>query len=168
MNFLANGKVQFDDQYEMCYNLFNAIGIGVANGTNYLYDQDTGITLNYKGKAIKAAIVPQPIYAGKTDVVFNPVMNHNIMTTLFGYYIDKEADSTNQIGFLSQYVEDNEARDKQRLVVRTVNGDVYSNFYTDLYLAFVECIFTLSGDYNVDLTNLDTNCWGGDERNGLK
>ena len=153
MNFLPNGKMIFDDIYEMYFQLFAEIGLGI-NQNQYLYDQDSMIVLKYKDKYIKATVTPQEIYAGRTDIVFDPSKNYNLMTTLFGYFIDKESSTEGKIKYASQYIEDDPSKTKQRLVVKTANGDIVSSFYFNIYLAYIECIFILSG-YNVDLANFD-------------
>ena len=153
MNYLPNGKMVFDDVFEMYFQLFAEIGLGI-NQNQYLYDQDNLQVLRYKDKYIKATVKPQEIYAGKTDVVFEPAKNYNLMTTLFGYFIDKETALSGNIDYRSQYIEDDITRTKQRLVVKTGNGDIYSSFYFNIYLAYIECIFILSG-FDVDLSNLD-------------
>ena len=156
MNFLPNGVTIVDDIFEMNYNLFNEIGLKV-NMQGYLQDEDTGIVLQYKEKYIKATVTPVEIYAGKTDIIFDPATNYHLMATLFGYYLDKMRNSEegDKIGYIAQYIEDeNELREKQRVVVKTRNGEYGSRFYYNVYLGFVECIFGLSGSL-VDLTNLD-------------
>ena len=40
MIILPNGRVQFNDKYEMNFNLFAEMGLGL-NHEGYLYDQDT-------------------------------------------------------------------------------------------------------------------------------
>ena len=108
MQITANGKMMFDDIYEMFYHLFTEIGLGI-NTDQYLYDQDTMTVLKYKDKWIKATVQPVEIYAGKTDIVFDPARNYNLMTTLFGYFISKESNSPegDRIKFNSQYIDDN-------------------------------------------------------------
>jgi hypothetical protein len=156
MQVLSNGKIMFDDFFEMSYYLFMEIGLSV-NSNNYLYDQDTGIQIRYKDKYIKATVVPMDIYAGKNDIIFDPAHNYNLMTTLFGYFLDKESNNEegDKIGFIAQFIDDNETKDKQRLSVQTQRGLYASEFYNNLYLAFIEMIFTLSGNYLVDLSNFD-------------
>lgn len=154
MRFINNGVMVFDDIYEAFYNLFNEIGLSL-NQNQYLTDDDSGISIKYKDKYIKSAVTPVPVYAGKTDILFEPWKNYNLMTTLFGYFVDKQTSLGNNIGFSAQYVEDNETRDRQRLIVKTVNGDIVSRFYVNIFLAYFEAIFKLSGFGDVDLSNLD-------------
>lgn len=159
MNYLANGKVTFDDVYEMFYHLFTEIGLGISNN-QYLYDQDTGIELRFKDKYIKATVHPIEIYAGRNDIVFDPARNYNLMVTLFGYYIDKESHDPDgdKIGFIAQYIENEFAskeRERQRVVVKTSRGDIASQYYYNIYLGYIECIFILSENFSVDLSNFD-------------
>lgn len=151
----VNGKIMFDDMYELYYHLFLEIGLSI-NGNNYLYDQDTEIPLMYKDKYIKATTFPVPIYAGRNDIVFDPSQNYNLMVSILGYYIDKESnsDSGDNIGFIAQYIEDNDI-EMQRVVVKTKNGDYASQFYHNIFLGYIEIIFLLAHSFNVDLSNFD-------------
>ena len=151
MYFLPNGLMAFSSANEMYYNLFLEIGLSI-NRDNYLYDQDTGIVLKYKDKYIKANIFDNTeIYAGKNDILFDPANNYNLMETLFGYYIDKQAAEGNDIGFIARYIEDYPKWDNpnvkplQRIVIkRKMQDDIYSNYYNKLYLGFIDIIFKLS------------------------
>ena len=151
----VNGKIMFDDMYELYYHLFLEIGLSI-NGNDYLYDQDTEILLMYKDKYIKATTFPVPIYAGRNDIVFDPSQNYNLMVSILGYYIDKESnsDSGDNIGFIAQYIEDNDI-EMQRVVVKTKNGDYASQFYHNVFLGYIEVIFLLAHSFNVDLSNFD-------------
>ena len=154
MTFNAEGRIVFDDIPEMYYNLFNEIGLSI-NKDNYLYDTDTDTVLRFKDKYIKASNKPgDDLYAGKTDVVFDPLKNYTLMTSLFGYYIDKEF--VDRPGFyIAQYIDDNpEDKHLQRVVVKTQDGDVYSEYYNNTYLGYIEDIFILSGTM-VFLKNFD-------------
>lgn len=159
MNLLANGKMCFDDVYEMYYDLFTEIGLAINPQNQYLYDVDTGIVLKYKEKYIKATVHPIEIYAGRNDIIFDPARNYNLMTTLFGYYIDKETSGYNgdTIGFISHFTEErNGMREQQRVVVQTrLRGNIVSQYYKNVYLGYIECIFILAGNPNIDLSNLD-------------
>lgn len=165
MKFLPNGKVIFDDVYEMYYYMFNTIGLSINSANQHLYDQDTQIELRFNDKYIKATVLPIPIYAGRNDIVFDPSTNYNLMLNIFGYFIDKETASEDgdKIGYIAQSIEDelfvgkvgaNDIK-KQRLSVRTTRGDFFSNYYFNIYLAYIEMIFILSGDFVPDLSNFD-------------
>ena len=157
MQFLPNGKVMFDDPYEMNYHLFMNMGLSI-NRDQYLYDQDTMITLKYKDKYIKATVEPREIYPGRTDIVFDPAKNYNLVVTLLGYYVEKLTNSPegDMIGYNSQYIEDNSEKTKQRFVIRTMRFGTYeSQFYFNLYLAYIEALFVLTDSFQVDLSNFD-------------
>ena len=155
MHYLANGAMQFDDIFEMYYYLFSEIGLAI-NSAQYLYDMDTGIVLKYKDKYIKATTIPQNIYAGKNDIVFEPEKNYNLMVNMMGYYIDKEAEQNdNDIGFIAQYTEYDDTEEQQRVVIETSNGTICSKYYHNIYLGYLECIFIISGNTSVDLRNFD-------------
>ena len=157
-----DGKMYFNTMKELYYNLFADLGLSI-NSDQYIYDQDTGITLKFKDKYMKMDFF-KDVYAGNNDIVFDPSTNYNLIITLFGYFVEKEAANGNDIGFIAQYTEEEPnsknisakgARYKQRLVVKTKNGDIYSNFYYNLYLAYIEVIFTIAGSTEFDLSNFD-------------
>ena len=157
----ANGKIMFSDLKEMYYNLFIEIGLSI-NNDQYIYDQDTGIVLKYKDKYMKMSFTGD-VYAGRNDMVFDPITNYNLIVTLLGYYIEKEIANGNDIGYIADFKEEEFKREvyvkgerfKQRVVVKTKNGDFCSNYYYNLYLAYIEIIFILSGNTEYDLTNFD-------------
>lgn len=154
MTFNSYGQMVFDDLQEMYYNLFNEIGLSI-NKDSYLYDMDTGQMIMFKDKYIKASTNPlDDLYAGKTDVVFDPLKNYTLMMSLFGYYMDKEFADRPEY-FIAQFIDDNpEDKQLQRFVVKTRDGDIYSQYYNNTYLGYVENIFNLSG-VSVNLSNFD-------------
>ena len=159
MIFNMDGTISFNDVFELNYNLFNTIGLSV-NSEQYLYDQDTGIVLKYNDKSIKSATAPMNVYAGKNDVIFDPAENYDMMVKLFGYWLDKEisiGENPKIAPFVSQYIEDNpEDKMKQRVSVCLANGVTYtSRYYNKLYLGYMELIFLVGDDQNVDLSNFD-------------
>lgn len=157
MNYFANGTVGFDNIYDMYYDLFSEIGLGI-NSQQYLYDQDTQVTIMFKEKYIKASTNGQPIYAGRNDVVFEPAKNYTLMARLFEYYLDKcqQSDDGDLLeGYIAHYIDDDETKEKQRVVVKTVGrGEISSNYYFNIYLAYIDCLFKIAG-YNTNLTNFD-------------
>ena len=157
MIYLPNGTVYFDNIYDMYYDLFSEIGLGI-NSQQYLYDQDTQTVIQFKEKYIKASINGQPVYAGRNDIVFEPAKNYTLMTRLFEYYLDKcqNSDDGDQLhGYIAHYIDDDETKEKQRVVVKTVGrGEISSQFYFNVYLAYIDCLFKIAG-YNADLSNFD-------------
>ena len=157
MIYLPNGTVVFDNIFDMYYDMFSEIGLGI-NSQQYLYDQDTQIVIQFKEKYIKASINDQPVYAGRNDIVFEPAKNYTLMTRLFEYYLDKcqNSDDGDQLqGYIAHYIDDDEAKEKQRVVVKTAGrGEISSQFYFNVYLAYIDCLFKIAG-YNADLSNFD-------------
>ena len=54
MIYYANGTVGFENIWDMYYDLFSEIGLGI-NNQQYLYDQDTQVTITFKEKYIQTA-----------------------------------------------------------------------------------------------------------------
>lgn len=156
----ANGKMLFNNTKEMYYNLFLEIGLSI-NNEQFIYDQDTGIVLKYKDKRIKMSFT-NDVYGSNNDVVFDPSVNYDLMVKLFGYYIEKETQNGNDIGYIAHFSEEEfnrafimkDERYRQRVVVKTKNGDFKTAPYYNIYLAYIEAIFILSGN-NYDLSNFD-------------
>lgn len=154
MIFLNNGKVQFDDFFELTYNLFSEMGISL-NNENYIYDQDTCQPIKFKEKYIKASFTPQPIYPGRNDIIFEPNKNYNLMVSLFGWFMDKYLHSEDcKINYVAHFVDETPEK-QQRVVLRTTQGDISTMFYSHLYLSYIETIFLLTDSINPDLHNFD-------------
>lgn len=157
----ANGKMFFNDTMEMYYNLFLEIGLSI-NNEQYIYDQDTGIVLKFKDKRIKMSF-SNTVYGSNNDIIFDPSTNYDLMVKLFGYYIEKETSNGNDIGYVAHFTEEEAGRVfvpdgerfKQRLVIKTKNGDIGTNYYYNLYLSYIEAIFIISGNTGYDLSNFD-------------
>ena len=157
MIYYANGTVGFENIWDLYYDLFSEIGLGI-NSQQYLYDQDTQTTIMFKDKYIKASINGQPVYAGRNDVVFEPNKNYTLMARLFEYYLDKcqHSDDGDMLqGYIAHYIDDDATKEKQAVVVKTQGrGLIQSDFYFNIYLAYVDCLFKIAG-YNVVLNNFD-------------
>ena len=167
MIFLNNGKVQFNDKYERDYNLFALMELGL-NNEGYLYDQTTGTVLKYNDKFIKATVINYEIFAGKTEVLFHPEENFNLMNRLFSYFIAKtESDMQeegNDFKIIANFIDEIKSTDKsipnkQRVIVRIsrngVISDIQSDFFYRTYLAYIHMIFILGNGFDVDLSNFD-------------
>lgn len=149
------GVMRFDDIGELNYNLLNSIGLSI-NGSGYVYDQDTGIMIQDAGRLIKASIDPNsPCFAGQGEVVFDVINNIRLVTTLFGYALDK---ATAMEGFdsVSNYID--EWKDDPRatsICIKMADGSVKnSGYYFNKCLKFVAAIFSID-DTLVDLNNFD-------------
>lgn len=145
------GQLIFDDRPEMFYHLFGEMGLDI-NREGYLYDIETKDIIKYKDKYLKTTQYPGiPVYAGRNDMVFEPIGNYNLMVSLFGYYLDKEFPPE---FFIAQYIEDDSTNTLQRVCVKTSQGDIYSPFYNNIYLGYCYCVFALGGQ-DVFLNNFD-------------
>lgn len=157
MHISINGSEIFESKEELYYNLFMEMGLGVR-ADQYVYDQVSGQIIQFKEKLLKASINGVPVYAGNRDVVFEPERNYGLIVCLFGMYLDRvqQSDDGDLLqGYIANYVYDNPTRDKQQVVVKTIGrGEIASKFYYNVYLAYFECIFLISG-VKVDLTNFD-------------
>jgi hypothetical protein len=158
MQLLSNGFKVYDSLGELYYDLFTEIGLAIGPD-QYLYDQDTRQPLVFKEKYIKASITGEPVYPGRNDIVFDPAGNYALISTLFGYYLDKairSEDGDMVGGYIAHYIDDDDEKMKQRVVVRSsTRGDISSAYYYNIYLAYIDCIFKVAGD-NVDLSNFDS------------
>lgn len=158
MMYAPNGAIWFNNIYELYYDLFNEIGLNIGPN-QYLYDQDTQTQIKFKDKYIKASIDGSPIYAGRNDIVFDPAKNYSLISRLFEYYLEKAQNSDDGDiiqGYVAHYIDDNPEKDKQRVVVKTIGrGEISSNYYYNIYLAYMDCIFKIAGYRLIDLSNFD-------------
>jgi len=158
MFYRPDGVGYFNTMPELLYDMFIEMGLSVRRD-QYLYDQDTGNILLDGEKYIKASIDPNtPLYAGRTDIIFEPAKNYQLIDRLFGFYLDKCQNSDDGDilqGYVANYIEDDNNKEKQRVSVKTLGrGIISSNFYYCIYLAYIDCIFRIAG-YNPDLSNFD-------------
>lgn len=157
MNFTPDGRMTFDSYGELLYNLFSEIGLGIDDTNQYLFDLDSRITLKFNDKYIKANVNNMPIYAGKNDIIFDPLHNYGLMVKMFGYYIDKESNNEDRevpFNFISHGIIESDDRQQQKIFIDTNLGRIESNFYYCGYLGYIECIFKIAG-FNVFLKNFD-------------
>lgn len=146
ISFSPDGQMitNYDNIYEMYYNLFLEIGLFV-NQDGYLQDSDTGVVIRYKDKYIKASLNDTPIYAGRTDILFDPAHNFDLMRVLMGYYIDKRDAGEEPIGYISQGIYDNKEEQVHSVFIKSHTGLYESALYKNSYLGFIDCIFRMGG-----------------------
>lgn len=149
MNYLPDGSITFNSIPEMYYDLFMEIGLAVRAQDQYLYDQDTLNPIKFKDKFIKASVDGTPLYAGRNDIVFEPDKNYSLIARLFELYLDKctHSDDGDLLqGYIAHYIEDDGAKEKQRVCVKTYGrGVIESAFYFNIYLAYIDCLFRVAG-----------------------
>ena len=157
MHFNPDGSMSFESYGDLYFHMFIEMGLSI-NKDSYLFDQDSGsqFPLQFDGKAIKANTKDQPIYVGENEVAFDPTTNYSVMSRLFYYYLDKYASNEDrEYTYLAHSIEDNPDRTKQCVCIKTDKGKIYSKFYYNLYLAYIEMIFKIGGSCPLDLSNFD-------------
>ena len=155
MFYTNNGSMVFETIEELYSELFMEIGIAVKG--NYLYMQG-GDFLKCGDRFIKVSLDGTPVYPGRNDIIFDPSTNYALIQFLFGFYLDLCQDSDDGDilkGYIANYIDDDESREKQRVVVKTVGrGEISSDYHYNIYLSYIDCIFKIAG-YNTDLSNFD-------------
>lgn len=135
----------YESKEEMYYNLFLQMGL-VVNNQGYLQDSDTGIVIRYKDKFIKVSLNPGvPAYAGRTDILFEPDKNFDLMSKLMSFYIDKRDHSDDPLGYIGQGIMDNKEYSVHSVFVKSHSGEFESAKYHNTYLGFIDCIFRMDG-----------------------
>lgn len=157
MKIIPPNRLLFVDLNDLILNYFYEMGMSIdKNG--YLYDQDIGNNITFKGNMIKVSVNGIPVYAGMNEIVFDPIHNYGLISTLFGTFLDKcqkseEGDILG--GYIAHGIEDDKGSKKQRVCVKTLNrGEIASEYYNNVFLAYIDCTFRISG-YDVNLTNFD-------------
>lgn len=73
----------------LTYQLMCEIGLEVDQEMR-LVDQDLGNVIMFKGKTLKVNLGGQrQPFIGRNDILFDPVNNYKIMSTIFAYYVQK-------------------------------------------------------------------------------
>lgn len=169
--FLNNqGKVVYNDYGELIYHVLLDIGLSV-NREGYIFDDDSRLYLQFKNKYIKTSINNVAVYAGKTDIIFDPIRNYRMMEYLFGYFLEKEKSFGNNMDIIAHFTEeitDEKGTKMRRVGIRTNIGNIYSNFYKNIYLGFIEMIFRLSDDNEAELQPFDIDLVQGEWYDNLK
>ncbi len=150
MTILQDGTMQFDNVYDLTYNLINTIGLTIKNG--HLYDQDTNLPISFQGRRLKASVDPNiPCYAGQGEVMFDIINNIRLVTTMLGYVADK-ATAMGEFGFMSYYTEGD---DMTNITFKLNDYSTISTlFYQNKCLKFVHAMFIIYGE-KVNLRNFD-------------
>lgn len=150
----------YNTKEDLIFALINEIGLSI-NSNNVLYDQDTHNIIYFGGKEIKCSIDPdKPVYKSEVAVVFDPIDDIKLMTTILGYYLEKERvlGETYPITYLTSQ---NKGKGLQpsNITVRLQTPDqgiiqVSSNFYYNKCLKIADIILRMGGQY-CDLSNFD-------------
>ena len=150
---------------DLVFALICEIGLGITP-EGFLYDQDTGIILQYNGMQIKASVNRNaPAIATNIVAAFDPVFDPKIMQVMLGYYAKK----CEELGYLTvvaitENVEDipsynnfdNLHTKRGRITVSLEDGRVLSsNYYYQKGLKYSDIILRMGGN-NVDLQKFDS------------
>lgn len=129
--------------------------IGIAIGAdNALYDQDSLVPVQFQGKNIKySAKDPSQIYLGEGDVLFDPIHNLRMITTMLGSYVDKEEENGREV--LSMYDDYNRENKTTSHSIKFADGKtVTSKHYKNRCLAICDNILEMA-NANYDLDKFD-------------
>ena len=167
MYYTPQGTIAFYNIFDLMADYFYEMNLKVYN--TYLCHADTKKCLMFQGNAIRVPMTPDPIYPMMNTIIYDPTRNisvYPITAALFGLYLDQCKDPDNDDGdilqgYIAHYVEDNADRTKQKVTVKTKGrGEISSEFYSNVFLAYYDCTFRISGHNNFDLKAFDVDTYG--------
>ena len=145
-------RLEFETEADVGKAILDELGYGVAND-NSIYEQDTFAPVQFQGKTIKYSPTPDTLYLSENDVLFDPVHNLRMITTLLGNYIDKEEASGKEV--LSMHDDVNRDNRTTSHTIKFANQDpVTSKYYRNRCLAICDNILDMA-NANCDLTKFD-------------
>ena len=128
------------------------IGLTI-NSQNKVIDQDTRTQIKFKDKNVKYSS-QNAVTLGHSDMLFDPVSDRGLMTSLFGYYADKlEEEGECSVSIFYEKQDDD---GKTYLESKTDKGVITSKAYHNSNLTYIDTIKQLNGESNVDLSDYDT------------
>lgn len=132
--------------------ILDEIGIGIA-ADHTLYDQDSMAPVQFQGKNIKFSSTPEQIYLGEGDVLFDPIHNLRMITTMLSTYLDKEEENGKEVlSMYDDYVRENKTTAH---TIKMAGGEsITSKFYKNKCLAICDNILTMA-NANCDLSKFD-------------
>ena len=149
----------YNTKEDLIFALLNEIGLSIDNN-NTLIDQDNnGERIYFGGKLIKCSLDPnRPVYNSEIAIVFDPVDDIRLMTTILAYYLEKER----VLGESYPIAYGFNNKDKQgpsTISVKIQTHDrgiieVTSNLYYNKCLVISDVILRMGGQYS-DLSNFD-------------
>ena len=144
---------QITDEARIGKAIIDEMGVGI--GPDYvLYDEDTGAPVQFQGKNIKfSANNPELVYIGAGDVLFDPVHNLRMVTTMMGMYLDKEESNGKEAQCM---YDDNNREDRTTShTIKFSNGEsITSKFYKNRCLAICDNFLEMA-NMNSDLSEFD-------------
>ena len=144
---------QITDEASIGKAIIDEMGVGI--GPDYvLYDEDTGAPVQFQGKNIKfSANNPELVYIGAGDVLFDPVHNLRMVTTMMGMYLDKEESNGKEAQCM---YDDNNREDRTTShTIKFSNGEsITSKFYKNRCLTICDNFLEMA-NMNSDLSEFD-------------
>lgn len=116
-----------------------------------IVDQDTGVGLSFKGMDV----VAPGSYCGRNSIEFDPYNNKKMMNLLFGYFLDKYSDESDNSVAVS-YSVNGEDKNKAAIECRMADmSKIRSGEYMRESLRCTDIIMQLNGEENPDLHKYD-------------
>lgn len=144
---------EIETETEVGKAILDEFGIGIASD-NTLYDQDSQVPVQFQGKNIKYSTTdPSQIYLGEGDVLFDPIHNLRMITTMLGSYVDKEEQNGREVlSMYDDYIKDNKTTSH---AIKFADGQVVSSkYYRNKCLAICDNVLEMA-NANCDLSKFD-------------
>ena len=148
----------YNTKEDLIFALINEIGLSI-NSNNSLFDQDTGQVIYFGGKEIKCSIDPNiSVYPSDIAVVFDPINDMKLMTTILGYYFEKER-VMGECYPITYSFNDRDKKKPSSIMVKLQTPDrgiieLNSDSYSNKCLKLSDIILRMGGQF-CDLSNFD-------------
>ena len=129
--------------------LMREMGLEVGNGQRII-DQDTGISMKFKGMDI----VAPGHYGGNGSIEFDPHNNRRMMSTLFGYFLEKHSDESD-VDVLTYYNIDGDNNKSSIQCKMSDHSLITSKPYLRDSLKCADIIIQLNGGASPNLEKYD-------------
>jgi hypothetical protein len=115
-----------------------------------VYDQDSGIQYQFKGKDL----VSPGAKGGKTAIEFDPINNSKMMNLMFGGFVDKLEDEES-IPPVASYCTVPDGDKIRAKILFSDKSVVQSNPYKNETVCYADLVFRLNGEEDVNLDEYD-------------
>lgn len=139
------------DELSMKFNtmIMNEIGLEIGSRQR-LYDQDTGVLVQFEGKDL----VAPGAASGREAQEFDPYNSTKMMSQMFSYYTDKLAESGEINPFNIIYSVDGQ-NGRGRVEMKNDEEFMKSKEYVRDQCKYADLILQINGDENPDLKEFD-------------
>lgn len=143
-----------DNEELLVYNVIQEIGLDLDENNNVV-DQDFRNIVYFSGKKLKYNYHGQiAIINNNTEIYMNLLHNPLLMQHLFYYYLEKEYVFEGKY-FTLFYDVNSSDPNYSAIEIKNNEYTLTSKFYYNRCLRYIDLIFQISGEYNVDLTQYD-------------